>query len=107
MFGISFEELLVLMVLALILFGPEKLPEYAEKMGRWVARMRQASQEVRDSYQTGISQTFTTTPPSSPAWGYCVHCGKSLEKDFVFCPYCGRRQREEPPAPYHAPERPA
>jgi hypothetical protein len=92
MFGISFEEMLVLLVLALILFGPDKLPEYAEKMGRWVAKMRQAGQEVRDSYRSALQ----TAVPATPAWGYCVYCGKHLEQDFTFCPFCGQRLKPEP-----------
>ncbi|OGP70250.1 MAG: hypothetical protein A2Z73_02840 [Deltaproteobacteria bacterium RBG_13_60_28] len=51
MFGISFEQLILLLVLALILFGPEKLPEIAEKIGRWVAKLRQASSEMSQHYQ--------------------------------------------------------
>ncbi len=33
MCGIDFETLIILAVLAFILFGPEKLPEYAAKAG--------------------------------------------------------------------------
>jgi hypothetical protein len=92
MFGISFEQLIVLLTLALILFGPDKLPEYAEKMGRWVAKMRQASQEVRNSYHAAVNAPLT----SSPAWGFCPHCGKTLGDDFTFCPHCGQRLKPEP-----------
>ncbi len=92
MFGISFEQLIVLLTLALILFGPDKLPEYAEKMGRWVAKLREASQEVRNSYHAALNAPAST----SAAWGFCVHCGRPLGGDFTFCPHCGQRLKPEP-----------
>ncbi len=27
---------------------------------------------------------------------YCVHCGKEIKDDAVFCPYCGKDQNEMP-----------
>jgi Sec-independent protein translocase protein TatA/RNA polymerase subunit RPABC4/transcription elongation factor Spt4 len=74
-FGISFTELLVLAVLAFILFGPEKLPEFAEKAGRLVARLREASSEVTEQYKKPFqeakesfrSAAFPGPSPSIPA----------------------------------------
>jgi sec-independent protein translocase protein TatA len=90
--GIDIPELLIILVLALILFGPEKLPETAAKLGRFVAHMRQASAEVTKPLQQALHQE----PPSSlptPLLGdqFCHQCGHTLEPDFMFCPRCGRR----------------
>ena len=92
--GIDLPELLILAVLALILFGPEKLPEYAAKLGRFVARMRQASTEVTKPLQQALTQEAPA--PLSPSTSllaehFCHQCGHTLEPDFVFCPRCGRR----------------
>ncbi len=43
MFGIDFEALVLLGILAFILFGPEKLPEYAGKLGYYIAKLKAAS----------------------------------------------------------------
>jgi sec-independent protein translocase protein TatA len=95
-FGISFEELIVLLILALILFGPEKLPEYAEKLGRLVAKVRQSSQEVTQQFHEAY---HSYTPPNplqeEAAPSFCTHCGQRLEQEFAFCPKCGRRVKEE------------
>jgi len=90
--GIEIPEVLILLVLALILFGPEKLPEYGAKLGNFIARMRQASSEVTQPLQEAFRQE--TPPPSPPSLirdQFCHQCGHTLEPDFTFCPKCGRR----------------
>jgi Tat protein translocase TatB subunit len=98
-FGISFEELIVLMILALILFGPEKLPEYAEKIGRLVAKVRQSSQEVTQQFHEAYHNYKPPDPyaelQNSPATSFCTQCGQRLEQEFMFCPKCGQRLKQE------------
>jgi Tat protein translocase TatB subunit len=47
MFGIGTWELIVILILALIVLGPEKLPDMARKVGRTVARLRHTAEEVK------------------------------------------------------------
>ncbi|MFZ2089119.1 MAG: twin-arginine translocase TatA/TatE family subunit [Desulfobaccales bacterium] len=95
--GIDLPEILILLVLALILFGPEKLPEYGAKLGRFVARMRQAGAEVTQPLQQALHSGQFPVPPPSPSpynllkENFCHQCGHTLEADFQFCPRCGRR----------------
>lgn len=87
MFGIDVEELLVIAVLALILFGPDKLPEYAAKLGRIVAKLREASTEVTRHYHQ------MTNPPLPDYLNEtrCPQCSKIVSGEFAFCPSCGLR----------------
>jgi TatA/E family protein of Tat protein translocase len=55
MFNIGPMELLVLLVLALIVFGPAKLPEIFGSVGRAVAEFRRASQELTDVFTTEMN----------------------------------------------------
>lgn len=50
MFGIGFPEMLVILVLALIVFGPGKLPEMGSAVGRSLREFRLA---VRDKGVAG------------------------------------------------------
>ena len=49
---VGWEEILLLMVFALVIFGPKRLPEIARQVGRFVGEIRRVSRdferEVRD-----------------------------------------------------------
>ncbi len=106
MFGISFEELIILAVLAFILFGPEKLPEYAATLGKFVAKLRQAGTEVTRQYQNPFQVPPEPSPASSPTpvaapESACPYCRHPAAPEFIFCPKCGHRLKEDhyPPPP--------
>ncbi len=40
MFDIGFQELVIIFVVALLVFGPKKLPELARTMGKWMAEIK-------------------------------------------------------------------
>ncbi len=51
----SFSETIFLFFLALIIFGPKKLPEMARQAGKLLAELRRASNEFRSQIETEIS----------------------------------------------------
>lgn len=51
MFGIGFTELLLILVIALIVLGPEKLPDLAKALGRAFAEFKKASEELKKSIE--------------------------------------------------------
>ncbi len=51
MFGIGTTELLVILLIALLLLGPKRLPEVARFLARLVSYFRQASDEVREHFE--------------------------------------------------------
>ena len=54
MFGISFTELLVVLVVGLIVLGPQKLPSLFRSLGQWINQVRRLTTEVRA--QSGIDE---------------------------------------------------
>jgi Tat protein translocase TatB subunit len=49
MLDIGISELLIILVVALIVLGPQKLPEIARKLGKGFAEFRRASEDLRRS----------------------------------------------------------
>lgn len=55
MFGnIGFPELLIILAIALLIFGPKKLPEVSKSIGRAVREFRRASDEIKDKIEQEI-----------------------------------------------------
>lgn len=67
MFGIGFQEMLIILVVVLIFFGPKRLPDLAKSMGKGIAEFKKASEEVK----RGIDEAMKEDPPKeeTPAAG--------------------------------------
>lgn len=56
MFGIQPTHLIVIVVVALILFGPQRLPEIGRALGRSINEFKNASKEMGDSFNQAVSE---------------------------------------------------
>jgi sec-independent protein translocase protein TatB len=67
MFGIGMTELLVILVVALIVFGPTRLPELARSLGRAMAEFRRASTDLRQTFRESVEEPKPEPPKPSIA----------------------------------------
>jgi len=68
MFDIGLQEMLVIGVLALLVFGPSKLPELGRMVGRALREFRRASDEFRSTVETNLHINDPDPPPPAPSF---------------------------------------
>jgi sec-independent protein translocase protein TatA len=51
---LGWSELLIIFFIILIIFGPRKLPEVAEAMGKSIQKFKRASKEAKQEIESGI-----------------------------------------------------
>lgn len=49
---IGWNELVIILVIVLIIFGPRRLPDFAESFGKSIRKFRQATREAREELET-------------------------------------------------------
>lgn len=58
MFGVGLPELAVIAIVAFLVFGPDKLPEYARMAGRMVRQLRQYADRARDDIRRELGPEY-------------------------------------------------
>ncbi len=86
MFGYNFTTLIIILVIALLLFGPKRLPELGESIGKAINSFKKAHEDPGSVYPKGElpgGNAATTVT--------CPQCHKDLSGEFAFCPHCGHQ----------------
>jgi len=89
-FGFSTSEIVLILAVALLLFGGKKLPELARSMGRSVNEFKRGMQEVTTEVTSPGDPVAKTDAPAAPAapetpapqsFKFDPHTGKPLNPD--------------------------
>jgi sec-independent protein translocase protein TatA len=65
MFGGHIYELIIVLVIALVIFGPKRLPELGSSIGKGIREFRKATNELHDSIKTDGTEAL---PPEQPRY---------------------------------------
>jgi sec-independent protein translocase protein TatB len=67
MFEVGFTEIVLILGLALLVLGPEKLPGLAEKVGRWTGRARAMARQLRTQLEQEVTlEEMAKSRPMQP-----------------------------------------
>jgi sec-independent protein translocase protein TatA len=104
-FGFQPTHLLVIVVIALVVFGPQRLPEIGRGLGKAIIEFRKGARELTEGFQSELNGSSSTTA-NPPAWTpvrqpnqiasggsrqFCIYCGTPNAADARFCNQCGGR----------------
>ena len=95
MFGLGSQELIVILVIVLVLFGANRLPQLARSLGS-------SLKEFKKGIDEGQAKEASVGPPSadrvaSPSGErICRQCKGALALDWAHCPRCGTAATQEP-----------
>lgn len=67
MFEVGFTEIVLILGLALLVLGPEKLPGLAQKVGRWTGRARSMARQLRTQLEQEVTlEELAKSRPMQP-----------------------------------------
>ncbi|GAA3129549.1 hypothetical protein GCM10010466_20350 [Planomonospora alba] len=64
MFGLGWFEVAALVVIALLVFGPEKLPQAAAQAGRTLRNLRRMANNAKEDLRSGLGPEFADFDPA-------------------------------------------
>src|SRR5271157_3910690 len=110
-FGIQPIHIVIIVIVALIIFGPRRLPEVGRWVGRSITEFRKGSQEMTSALREGMNESQQAedqkntiakpaptqsvpvnniSPTNLPADGkFCMKCGAPNPEEALFCNKCG------------------
>lgn len=80
MFGLGVPELIVICIIALLVFGPKRLPDAGKAIGQAIRGFKSSLDGKDDERSAGRAVGAAT----------CSGCGKDVEPQAAFCPGCGQ-----------------
>src|SRR5579859_2688435 len=99
-----FPELLIVLVIALIVFGPGKLPEIGRSIGQGIRYFRQSTSELERTFSGAFEDPIVPPPPSTTGTMAAPAAGTTLEPTYPVTepvPAAGPTTAAEPPTFVH------
>ena len=86
-------HLVVIMVVALLVFGPQRLPEIGRGLGRTLSEFRRGldglGEDLRGELEAPDGPAAPGDDPAPAAGNFCIQCGRPNPPASRFCHQCG------------------
>ena len=76
---LGFSEMLVIFIVALLVFGPKKLPELGKSLGKGIREFKKATEELKSSWE---DQVKDITTPLNEVKSDIHNIGQDMKSDF-------------------------
>lgn len=106
--GMGPAELIIIVVIVLIIFGPKNLPKLGKSLGKTVKNIREGmdgvgengepkSKDVTDTVEEETASEADAEPTDAPTGSvvFCSKCGTQNASDAEFCSKCGAKLTHE------------
>ncbi len=91
-FGLQPTHLIIIAVVALLIFGPSRLPEIGRAFGKTIKEFQSATKEATQSFTDEVQKSAEAPKQEAPATVACKNCSKPMQAGMKFCPGCGAEQ---------------
>ncbi len=104
-FEIEPTDIIVIILVAIILFGPSKLPEFGRSLGKAISEFRLGIREMNQNFRQELKQPdfhrsakdsfasrqVSESPLNSIKGNYCTSCGEPNPQGALYCSQCGQQ----------------
>ena len=106
-FGIQPWHIIVIIVVAFLIFGANKLPEMGRSLGKTISEFRKGTKEAAEGFKEELqkpaeapatsAQTAFPNPAQTakPTGNFCIQCGTPNLSEARFCAKCGAKLPEK------------
>ena len=97
-FGLQPTHLIIILVVALLIFGPSRLPEIGRSFGKMLKEFSSATKEATQGFtdevapKAEVKAEAPVAKVEEPAKVACKNCSKMIAPGQKFCPECGAAQ---------------